>query len=263
MRTVIAITGASGSNFAVNFIEKCPSEKYLVASKWGKRVIFEELGIKFDELKSMVNNTFTDWDLASPFASGSNHFDSLVIIPCSISTLNKIASGISDTLITRMAQIALKEKRRLIIAVRETPLDSITLENASKLSNAGAIIAPVSPGLYMNESSILDLADSFSNKILGLIGIEKGNGWRAEDINSSEGITHGNMTSGELTTYNPSMDEGNGLYAKHSENLSDLEKEIFDALLLVSDQPQGIEERFKTALDKLNILKSSKKDGKK
>ncbi|MEE2975575.1 MAG: UbiX family flavin prenyltransferase [Thermodesulfobacteriota bacterium] len=182
MRTVIAITGASGSNFALNFIEKCPSEKYLVVSKWGKRVIFEELGVKYEEIKSMVDNTFPDNDLASPFASGSNHFDSLVILPCSISTLNKIASGISDTLITRMAQIALKERRRLIIAVRETPLDSITLENALKLSNAGAIIAPVCPGLYMEESSISDLANTFSKKILSLIGAEKENGWRSRDI---------------------------------------------------------------------------------
>ena len=101
MRTVIAITGASGSNFAVNFITKCPNEKFLVASKWGKRVVHEELGLKFEELESMVDNTYSDSDLASPFASGSNYFDSLVIVPCSVSTLNKIASGISDTLITR------------------------------------------------------------------------------------------------------------------------------------------------------------------
>ena len=182
MRTIIAITGASGSKFAINFIEKCPSEKYLVVSKWGKRVIFEELGLKLEEIKSMVNNTFGDWDLASPLASGSNHFDSLVIIPCSLSTLNKIASGISDTLITRMAQIALKERRRLVVAIRETPLDSITLENALRLSNAGAIIAPISPGYYMNEASISDLANSFSDKILSLIGASKENGWRNKDL---------------------------------------------------------------------------------
>lgn len=253
MRTVIAITGASGSNFAINFIEKCPSEKYLVASKWGKRVIFEELGIKFDEIKSMVDNTFSDWDLASPFASGSNHFDSLVIIPCSISTLNKIASGISDTLITRMAQIALKEKRRLVIALRETPLDSITLENALKLSTAGAIIAPVSPGFYMDESSISDLADSFSNKILTLIGIKRENGWRADHISSNNGTDNGEMTSGELATYDSNIEE---------RNLSDLEKEVLDALLLGGDQSQSEAERLKTALDKLKILKSPKKDDK-
>ena len=110
MRTIIGITGASGSNFAVNFIQKCPSEKFLVATKWGKRVMMEELGLKFEEISSMVDNTFADHDLASPFASGSNYFDSLVIVPCSISTLNKIASGISDTLITRMAQVALKKE---------------------------------------------------------------------------------------------------------------------------------------------------------
>ncbi|NSW88711.1 UbiX family flavin prenyltransferase [bacterium] len=182
MRTVVAITGASGSNFAVNFITKCPNEKFLVVSKWGKRVIHEELGLKFEEIESMVDNTYSDSDLAAPFASGSNHFDSLVIVPCSISTLNKIASGISDTLITRMAQVALKERRRLVIALRETPLDSITLENALKLSNAGAIIAPVSPGLYLDENTISDLADTFSDKLLSLIGIHKENGWKNKEI---------------------------------------------------------------------------------
>ena len=99
-----------------------------------KRVMLEEMGLKFDELKSMVDNTFSDSDLAAPFASGSNYFDSLVIIPCS-STLNKIASGISDSLITRMAQAVLKERRKLITFLRETPLDAITLENALKLES--------------------------------------------------------------------------------------------------------------------------------
>ena len=90
--------------------------------------------------------------------------------------------GISDTLITRMAQVALKERRRLVIALRETPLDSITLENALKLSKSGAIIAPVSPGLYLEESSISDLADTFSDKLLSLVGLHKDNGWRNEEI---------------------------------------------------------------------------------
>ena len=87
-----------------------------------------------------------------------------------------------------MAQIALKERRKLIIAVRETPLDSITLENALKLSKAGAIIAPVCPGLYMEESSISDLANTFSSKILSLIGLEKENGWRSENIHDQSEV---------------------------------------------------------------------------
>ena len=180
MRTIIGITGASGSNFAVNFIQKCPSEKFLVATKWGKRVMMEELGLKFEEISSMVDNTFADHDLASPFASGSNYFDSLVIVPCSISTLNKTCY--QSIRYTRMAQVALKERRRLIIALRETPLDAVTLENALKLTKAGAIIAPISPGLYMEESTLGDLADSFSEKLLDLVGIRSERGWRAENI---------------------------------------------------------------------------------
>ena len=81
-----------------------------------------------------------------------------------------------------MAQVALKERRRLIIALRETPLDAVTLENALKLTKAGAIIAPISPGLYMEESTLGDLADSFSEKLLDLVGIRSERGWRAENI---------------------------------------------------------------------------------
>ena len=94
----------------------------------------------------------------------------------------KIASGISDSLITRMAQVALKERRKLIIALRETPLDAITLENALKLSRAGAIVAPISPGVYMGESSIKDMENTFSEKILSLIGVHPKKGWRTEKI---------------------------------------------------------------------------------
>ena len=83
---------------------------------------------------------------------------------------------------TRMAQVALKERRKLIIALRETPLDSITLENALKLSKAGAIVAPISPGVYMGESSIKDMENTFSEKILSLIGVHPDKGWRTEKI---------------------------------------------------------------------------------
>jgi hypothetical protein len=105
----------------------------------------------------------------------------------------------------------------------------------------------------MDESSISDLADSFSNKILTLIGIKRENGWRADHISSNNGTDNGEMTSGELATYDSNIEE---------RNLSDLEKEVLDALLLGGNQSQSEAERLKTALDKLKILKSPKKDDK-
>lgn len=182
MRTVIGITGASGVVYGVNFLRKCPDDKYLVVSKWGKRVLHEEMGLKVEEISPWAKKTFLDSDLAAPFSSGSNPFDSLVIIPCSVSTLGKIASGIGDTLITRTAQVALKEKRRVIIALRETPLSSIALENALKLSREGVIIMPISPPHYIEINSVDDLVNGFVDKVLKLIGVDNGKGWKQEEL---------------------------------------------------------------------------------
>ncbi|MGH7889960.1 MAG: UbiX family flavin prenyltransferase [Thermodesulfobacteriota bacterium] len=182
MRTIIGITGASGVTYGVNFLRKCPDDKFLIVSKWGKRVLHEELGLKVEEITPWAKNTFSDSDLAAPISSGSNHFDSLVIIPCSVSTLSKIASGIADTLITRAAQVALKERRRLVIALRETPLSSIALENALKLSREGAIIMPISPPQYMQANSVNELVEGFVGKVLNVIGVDDGVGWRHEEL---------------------------------------------------------------------------------
>jgi len=182
MRTIVGFTGASGVVYGVDFLRRCPGDKYLIASKWGKRVLHEELGLKTEELRPWVNEIYSDSDLGAPFSSGSNHFDTLVIVPCSISTLAKIANGIADTLITRIAQVALKERRRLIIALRETPLSSIALENALKLSREGAVIMPISPPHYLNAQNVSDLIEGYVDKILNVIGVNTGNGWRHEEL---------------------------------------------------------------------------------
>lgn len=182
MRTIVGITGASGVIYGVDFLRRCPDEKFLVASKWGKRVLHEELGLKVKELAPWVNRIYSDSDLAAPFSSGSNHFDTFVIVPCSLSTMGKIANGISDTLITRIAQVALKERRRLVIALRETPLNSISLENALKLSREGAVIMPICPPHYIEATSVNDLVDGYVNKLLGVMGINNGRGWKQEEL---------------------------------------------------------------------------------
>ena len=182
MRTIIGITGASGVIYGVNFLRKCPDDKFLIVSKWGKRVLHEELGLIVEELSPWAKRMFDDWDLAAPFSSGSNPFDAIVIIPCSVSTLGKIASGISDTLITRVAQVALKERRKLVIALRETPLSSIALENALKLSREGAVIMPISPPHYIELKTVNDLVEAFVDRALKMIGVNDGGGWRHEEL---------------------------------------------------------------------------------
>ena len=182
MRTIVAMTGASGIIYGVDFLKRCPGEKYLVISDWGKAVLKMETGLNPEDLTQHCTKIFSNKELAAPFSSGSNPFDHLVVHPCSISTLAKIAAGIADTLITRAAEVALKERRRIILAVRETPLSSIALENALKVSQAGAIVMPISPPFYTQPESLEDTYRDLSNKILRLMGVEVPGGWKEEEL---------------------------------------------------------------------------------
>jgi 4-hydroxy-3-polyprenylbenzoate decarboxylase len=166
----------------VDFIKRCPGEKYLVLSDWARQVLHEETGLKPSDLEPHVKKIFLDSDLAAPFSSGSNRVDAYIILPCSVSTLAKIAVGIADTLITRAAAVALKERMRMIVCVRETPLSSIALENALKLSREGVTVMPVSPPWYRQPKSLDDLVAGFSSKLLTLLGEDGGPGWRDEEL---------------------------------------------------------------------------------
>lgn len=182
MRIVVGITGASGSAFGVDFLRRCPAEKFLILTKWGRYVLKEETGLTEHHLAEHVKKSFSDDDLSAPFASGSTPFDSLVILPCSISTMAKIACGLGDTLLTRTAQVALKERRRLIIGLRETPLSTISLEQAYKLSQAGAIVMPISPGFYHRPQTIDEMVEQFTGKVLSLLGFETAFAWKPEAL---------------------------------------------------------------------------------
>lgn len=169
MKVIIGMTGASGSIFGAEFLRICPGEKYLISSKWGKSVLAQELGQTLDDLAPYARKVFSNEDLASPLASGSNAFNAMVIVPCSVSTLSKIACGISDSLMTRAASVALKERRKLILCLRETPLSTIVIENMLKLSQAGAVVMPISPSFYQDARNIQDLARLFAERIVQLI----------------------------------------------------------------------------------------------
>lgn len=182
MRIVVGITGSSGAVYAADFLKQCPGEKYLVVSKWGKVLLKDEMKLTERQLLPYVKRRFSDDDLTAPLASGSNRFDAYVIVPCSTSTLGKIASGIGDTLITRAAQVALKERYKLVICMRETPMSTIALEQCAGLSRDGAIIMPISPPLYFVPKTADEYVRAFTDKLLGVLGLRESRGWRAKDL---------------------------------------------------------------------------------
>ncbi|HUN67080.1 MAG TPA: UbiX family flavin prenyltransferase [Bacteroidota bacterium] len=182
MRIVLGITGSSGAVYAVNFLKRCPGDKFLIVSKWGKALLNSETGLSEKDLQPFIRRQFPNDDLTAPLASGSNRFDAYVILPCSTSTLGKIASGIGDSLITRTAQVALKERYRLILCVRETPISTIALEQCAQLSRDGAIIMPVSPPLYFVPKTVDEYVEGFVDKVLGVIGVRTSRGWRAGEL---------------------------------------------------------------------------------
>lgn len=182
MRIAVGITGSSGAVYAVEFLKQCPGDKYLIASKWGKVVLQDEMGLNERDLQPHVKKIFSNDDLHAPLASGSNSIDAFVIIPCTTSTLGKIASGLGDTLLTRTAQVALKERFRMVLCIRETPLSSLALEQCLKLSRDGVIIMPISPPLYFLPKTVDEYVKAYVDKVLGVIGVRASRGWRAEEL---------------------------------------------------------------------------------
>jgi len=179
-RYLIGMTGASGAIHGVDFVRRCPGEKYLVMSNWARHVLKSELDLLPRDLEPHVRRIFNDDDLAAPFSSGTNRYDAFVVLPCSVSTLARIAVGIADTLITRAAAVALKERMRLVLCVRETPLSTIALEHMARLSHEGVVIMPISPPWYRNPRDVDALVKGFTDKVLGLLGEPAGETWRQD-----------------------------------------------------------------------------------
>ena len=177
---VLAVTGASGSIYAERFIEVV-SKKYneitlnIIFTDTAKKVWKLERENDTDEfLKEIKNIHIVDnSSFNAPFCSGSASADLMIILPCSMGTIGRIASGISTDTIGRIADVQLKEKKMLIIVPRESPFNLIHLRNMTLLSEAGAIIAPASPSFYHNPEDIDTLVDSFIGRIIQLCGIDK------------------------------------------------------------------------------------------
>ena len=174
MKIIVCITGASGVIYAKRLLEVLRDrvEVVLIISNSAKKIIKEELNIDWKEIKKLASNYYNNDDFFSPIASGSNKFDAVIVVPCSMKTLSSIANGYSSNLIVRVCDIALKERRKLIIMPREMPLNSIHLENMLKLSNLGAIIMPPIPAFYHKPKTVDDIVDFVVGRVLDLLGIE-------------------------------------------------------------------------------------------
>ncbi len=183
MRTVVAITGASGGNVAVEFLKQCPGEKFLILSRWGKAVLHQETGLRPDDLSPHVSKIFSADDMNAPFASGSISFDRYVIVPCSLTTLGRIANGIGENLVARVAEVALKEQRRMLLGLRESPLSAIALENALKLSRLGVTIMPLCPPFYFKSQSAEETTSRFVDHMLTTLNLPTvRSGWRHDAL---------------------------------------------------------------------------------
>ncbi len=180
MDVVIGITGASGSLYAIRLVEELAEQCRitLVASETGKQMMGEETDYDFANLESLAHENADNSDMTAAICSGSRGFDAMVIVPCSMATMSKIACGISDNVITRAASVAMKERRKLIIVPRETPLSSIHLENMLRLSREGVIILPAMPGFYGCPETVGDLVDFIVGRIMDQLGMETGIGPR-------------------------------------------------------------------------------------
>lgn len=175
-KIILAITGASGSIYARTLLKKLqsleapPEEIAVILSSTGRDIWMDEIGEIFvpqGSAKEYDNNTYY-----APFASGSSQFDTMIICPASMGITGRIANGTSDNLITRTADVMLKERRRLIIVPREAPYSLIHIENLRKLTLAGAIICPASPSFYSKPETIDDLINTVIDRIIDLAGFK-------------------------------------------------------------------------------------------
>lgn len=177
---MVAVSGASGAVYARRLLEVLPSlydTIYLTASDNALGIIKDELYVDgLTEIIPQANvhkfSILSCADLSSPTASGSHDYDGLIVIPCSMGVVGRIASGVSNDLVTRAADVCLKERRKLVLVVRETPLSLIHLRNMTALTEAGAIILPAAPAFYNKPQSVDDLVDFIVDRILRTIGAD-------------------------------------------------------------------------------------------
>lgn len=180
-KIIVAVTGASGSAYflrLVEFLTGYELELHLVASEQGCKVLEYETGVNLETQAQLWDGKRAkvvledSENLFSPIASGSCHCDAMVVVPCSMSTVAEIAVGVTKTLLTRAADVMIKERRKLVLVPRETPLSAIHLKNMYELSKLGVTILPAMPGFYNHPQSLDDIVDFVAGKVLDCLEIQ-------------------------------------------------------------------------------------------
>ncbi|MFW9833362.1 MAG: UbiX family flavin prenyltransferase [Candidatus Thorarchaeota archaeon] len=175
-RILVCLTGASGAIYGVRLLRALKAmdhEVHVIVSKWAEETLKYETGINAEDLKKEADFSYDEYDLAAGPASGTFPIDSMVIIPCSMKTLAGIAHGYADNLISRAADCSLKERRKLILVPRESPLNLIQIRNMATVTEAGGIVIPASPAFWTRPKTIEDLVDSVVERVATHLGASK------------------------------------------------------------------------------------------
>ena len=189
MEVVVGISGASGVGYGIRLLQVLQgSVIHLVMTESARKIIRVETDFSPEDVEDLADHVYAENDFTAPIASGSYRFDAMVIIPCSMKTLAEVASGMSDNLIGRSAEICLKDRRKLVIVPRETPLSLIQLRNMVSVTEAGAVVLPACPAFYSRPQNLEDLIDVLVGRVLDSIGVEnnlyprwKGNAYNGSD----------------------------------------------------------------------------------
>ncbi len=173
-RIVVAITGATGTIYGVRALEmlrQADVETHLIISKWGARTLIHETSYSVEQVQKIASYTCAQNDQGARISSGSFQTSGMVVVPCSVRTLGAIANGVSDNLIHRAADVTLKEQRKLVLVVREAPLNAVHLENMLKLARMGVIISPPVPAFYNRPETVAEIVDQTVMRVLDQLGI--------------------------------------------------------------------------------------------
>ncbi len=179
LRFTLALTGASGSAFGVAVLRRLAANPEveqiaLLLSPTGKRCLVDETGLAPKDLAALPKVGLRDErDLGADISSGSFRQDGMALVPCSAGALGRIAAGVSESLVSRAADVCLKERRPLVLCLRETPLNRIHLENMLRVHDAGGVIMPIMPGFYSGPTSLDDLFDTFATRVLDQLGVRE------------------------------------------------------------------------------------------
>jgi 4-hydroxy-3-polyprenylbenzoate decarboxylase len=175
MRLIVGMSGSTGAIFGIRLLEAlkdCEVETHLIITKWAQRTIEHETNYSVDQVRALASVVHSQGDMGAVISSGSFRTDGMVVIPCAVRTLSGIANGYGDNLVHRAADVVLKERRRLVLVVRETPLSEVHLENMLKLARMGVIMLPPMPAFYNRPQTVGDIVDHIAFRVLDQFGID-------------------------------------------------------------------------------------------